>query len=421
MIHNFKTKTKIMSFRALKKVDEDLTRHKEKFDAKKIKLVGFISFLMGFAQAFFVYVMSSYFKLSSGMENLGLFYVVAYVVTLIILLNFHKIVRKWGKSTVFYFSLVFKIAVISFLMNINPSYWGVGLVMLYIIFGNLEWVSLDIIIESFSADKMSGRIRGRHLTILNAGFLVGPFLSTMILEKFNFQLVFLLLFVFNCLILLISILGFRKVNHKFDLDLSVTDVIKKIWQRKNILRIYYISFVLEFFYALLVIFVPIYLLDLGIDWKGIGIIFTVMLLPFVFLQYPMGFLADKRWGEKEFIIVSIIFMFLSTSVVYFISSASIALWSIVLLSTRIGAAMLEVLRDSYFYKRIDGHDVDLINFFRTAMPMGYILASSISVLLLLFFPVKSVFLAASLVVFSALWPAIFLVDNKCEKELRRNC
>ncbi len=136
-----------------------------------------------------------------------------------------------------------------------------------------------------------------------------------------------------------------------------------------------------------------------------------MLIPFVILQYPVGFLADKKMGEKEMLIFSIIFMAISSGVIYFISSSNIWIWAAVLLATRIGASMLEVLRDSYFYKKIDGHDIDLINFFRTSMPVGYILATGISFPLLLFFPLKSVFLLVMIVVLSALVPAFLLEDN----------
>jgi len=78
--------------------------------------------------------------------------------------------------------------------------------------------------------------------------------------------------------------------------------------------------------------------------------------------------------------------------------------------------MLEVLRDSYFYKRIDGGDVDLIDFFRTAMPAGYIVSSVLTLPLLLIFSIKATFILVAVVVFSALLPAFFLADNKCERE-----
>lgn len=385
--------------------------HDEKLEKKKVYLVNIFSFLMGFSQAMLIYVMAYYFKIAAGTEDVGIFYFVSYVVVLIFLLNLHKIVKKLGKSNVFYFSILASIVCASLLVFSNPSIWGIALLMLYIIFINIGWVSLDVILESFSTDSMSGRIRGLHLTVINTGYLIGPFLSTKVLEKFDFQGIFAFLLIFNSLVLILSLIGVRHVNHKFDGNLKVRGLIKKVFARKDILKVYYIAFALDFFYALLVIYTSIYLLNQGISWSQIGIIFTVMLIPFVILQYPVGFLADKKMGEKEMLIFSIIFMAISSGVIYFISSSNIWIWAAVLLATRIGASMLEVLRDSYFYKKIDGHDIDLINFFRTSMPVGYILATGISFPLLLFFPLKSVFLLVMIVVLSALVPAFLLEDN----------
>jgi MFS family permease len=374
-----------------------MQNHDEKLEKNKVSLISFISFLMGFSGAMLVYVMAYYFKIAAGTEDVGIFYFVAYVIVLIFLLNLHKIVRKLGKSNVFYFSILASIVCAALLVFSSPSIWGIAILMLYIIFINLGWVSMDVILESFSTDSMSGRIRGLHLTVINAGYLVGPFLSTKVLEKFDFQGIFVFLLIFNSLVLVFSLIGIRSVNHKFEAKLKVRDILKKVLRRRDILKVYYIAFALDFFYALLVIYTSIYLLNKGISWSQIGMIFTIMLVPFVILQYPVGFLADKKLGEKEMLIFSIIFMGASSGIIYFISSSNIWIWASILLATRIGASMLEVLRDSYFYKKIDGYDVDLINFFRTSAPMGYIIATGISFPILLFFPVKSVFLLVSAV------------------------
>ena len=398
-------------------INEDATSHDESLDKKKIGQISFISFLMGFAQAVMIYVMSSYFKQISGTENVGSFYLVSYAITLIIFFNLHKLVKRFGKAEVFHYSIMLKIISLAFLIIFPSSYSALVFLVLYIISGNIEWVSLDVLLESYSSDRMSGRIRGKFLTIMNLGYLLGPFLSTRILDKFNFQGVFLFLFFVNIIVLYFSLAKIKKVNFQFDGEITVRDIISKVIKRKNILRIYYISFILEFFYALTVIYIPIYMLDLGMSWDQIGIALTVMLLPFVFVQYPMGILADKRFGEKEFIIGSLFFMVMSTAAIYFINSPSLLVWSLVLLATRCGAALLEVLRDSYFYKRIDGRDVDVINFFRTAQPFAFVVATICTSFILLFFSLKIIFLFIAVVVFTALIPAVFLVDNKCEREI----
>ncbi|HCU70672.1 MAG TPA: hypothetical protein DIC35_02860 [Candidatus Moranbacteria bacterium] len=390
--------------------------HSEKLDENRLKLTSFVTLLMGFSQAMLVYIMSSYFELSSGIENIGVFYGFSYVVFLFVLLNFHKLVRIGGKSNIFYFSLLAKIIALTMLVLMGPSKASVALMMLYIILGHIEWVALDAIVESFSVDKKSGRIRGLHLTIVNAGFMFGPFISMDILEKMGFHGVFMLALVFNCFVFIFSLIGFRSVNHRFDQKLKFVDIIKKVIVRKNIMRIYYIAFALDFFYAVMTIYAPIYLQGLGYSWEKIGIIFTIMLIPFVLVQYPMGVLADKRTGEKEFIIFSLLIMAVSTISVYFIGTGTVFLWAVILFFTRIGAALLEILRDSYFFKKVDAYDVDIIGFFRTSLPMAYIAATMFCTLTLFFLSIKFTFILAGIVTLSALYPAFKLVDNKSEKE-----
>ncbi len=392
--------------------------HDEKINRKKLKFIGYISFLLGFSQAVLAYIISSYINKATGSENVGLFYFISYILVLIVLFEFHKIIKIFGKSNTFFASLGIQTLSLIFLSAMAPGNLTLIFLVLYIFFGSLALVCLDIILESFSTDHKSGRIRGLHLMILDTGFILGPFLSTQLLEKYDFQAAFFVALLLNLIVLIIALSKLRGVNHEFKGSLNVDDIFKKIIRRKNVLRIYYISFVLEFFYAIMIIYSPIYLKSLGISWEQIGLIFTVMLIPFIILPYPAGFLADKRFGEKELLIASLFIMVLSTAAILFIDTSDVLLWTIVLFSTRIGAALIQTLRDSYFYKRIDGHDVDLINFFRTSMPTAYILAAVFSFFILSFYPINYVFMMLCALILSALWPAFRLADNKSEKELK---
>lgn len=398
-------------------------KHDEQMDKGKIKLINFISFLMGFIQALFIYVISTYFKEASGTENVGPFYLITFGIVLIIIFNLHKAFRKIGKSNVFIFSLIFKIVSVVFLLVLPPSPLSIAMLMAYIIFASIEWVSMDVILESFSIDNMSGRIRGKHLTVLNLGFLLGPFISTQIVGKFGFEGIFVILLFVNSFMFLISLIGLRNVNHRFEAKLGIFQLLKKVRKRKNILRIYWISFALDFFYALAIIYTPIYLLDIGLSWEKIGLIFTAMLVPFVIFQYPIGILADKKTGEKELIIISLLFLAFFTGIIYFIGSTpSILIWSLVLFATRIGAAILEIMRDSYFYKRIDGRDADIIDFFRTTQATSYIFSAIVAFAIFKIFPanpIRLIFISIVIVILLALFPALRLADNKCEQEVKK--
>ena len=392
-----------------------IMKHDEKLDPGKIKFIDLVSFIAGFGQALFLYITSNYFKMAAGTENVGFFYFIAFSVMLVIFLNLHKIVRRIGQGDLFFLAIFGQAAVTLGLFFVSPGFWGIVLVIAYIILVNLVWLALDLILESYSSDRWSGRIRGKFLVLMNAGIFFGPLVSAVILQKYDYYGIFLALLIFNVVVGIIGLVAFAGARQRFRGQLSVLAVLKKAGKRKNIRRIFFISFVLEFFYALMIIYTPLYLLRLGFSWEQIGLIFTVMLLPF-FLQFHIGLLADKKLGEKEMLTAAIALMAIATLAIYFITSRQIIVWAVILFATRVGAAFIEVLRDSYFYKRIDGRDVDLINIFRAARPAAYIFATAASTLLLFVYPLRSIFLLIALVVFLAFWPALRLTDNKSERE-----
>ncbi|NTW22977.1 MFS transporter [Candidatus Falkowbacteria bacterium] len=383
----------------------------------KLGIIYSLAAMVGFSQSLLIYVAASFFKQQSGQEDVGGFYFVAYLIVLVLLVNLHKFVRVWGKSHILRLAITGEIMSLS-LMLVGYSPWiGIVALIMFLIFDSLMNVSMDVVLESYSRDNSSGRIRGIYLTILNVGFIFGPKLSSWILENYGFAMIIIMVLILKSLILLFVFSGLGHiVNGHPDIRSTVKELLAKAWHRGSIKKIYYISCALEFFYGLMIIYSSLYLKDLGLSWGQIGTILMIMLIPFVFFEYPIGWLADKKWGEKEMLIFFLIWQGIFTGLLYFITVPSVWIWSLGMLATRVGAASVAILRDSYFYKRIDGDDVDLIDLFRTAAPIGYIMAAAASAILLNWVGLRELFLVNALVVLSAVVPAIRLKDNLSEAE-----
>ena len=182
-------------------------------------------------------------------------------------------------------------------------------------------------------------------------------------------------------------------------------------ENRNLFRIYHISFAMEFFYALMIVYTPLYLHSLGYSWADMGILFTVMLVPFVLLQYPLGVLSDRFFGEKEMLFGSIAIATLATATIPFLEVSTFVIWGGVLFMTRVGIAGIEILRDAYFYKQIDGNDMDIIAFFRTTRPLANMTAAILSAGILLFLPLSNVFFVVAVMLFFSLWSAYLLSDT----------
>ena len=394
--------------------------HQEHLNKKKVWIITLSSFLFGFVSSILSYNVSFYFQeaLKVNNHNVSIYYLFIDAIIFIVLFNLHKIVNRYGQSNVLFGFLMMKILLVAILINLPVMMFGSMILVLYLIFGNLARINLDVILEIFSTDRMSGRIRGMFLGIFSLGFIMGPKLSMIMKDAYGFRGIFMLIMFFDVLIFLIDFIWLRDIHHKDERDYTPMQIVKKFFKHKNLTRIYYIAFLIDFFYATMIIYTPLYLNSIGFSNADLGNMFTFMLLPFLFLQYPVGRIADKWLGEKELVIVSLIITGFSVAYIYFLDSTSLFVWSIALFMTRIGIAMLEVLRDSYFYKRIDGGDIAKIDFFRTSTSMAYIVFALMSVVLLQYYDIKSLFLILFIMMFTGLLPAFRLCDNLAECEIK---
>ncbi len=382
--------------------------------------INVLSFIFGFADSLFVYVLSSFFARVIGSDNVGVFYLVTFTIVFVLLWQLRSLIHRIGGSIRTFFLLILAAIATSAGLSMIPIGWPAAvLVVLLLVVTNLAWVTLDVVLEEFSEDGVTGRVRGLHLTIMNAGILLAPFFSTKVLAMADFGGIFFGITLGYVILLALSIIFLRNGRTPETADMEARSAWRKMLREPNLLSIYIISFALEFFYVIMVIYTPIHLLALGFSWEDIGLVFTVMLLPFVLLQYPLGVLADKRFGEKEFLIMSLGLAFAVTMAIGLFSSTSLFFWAVLLFLSRVGAAGIEVLRDAYFYKQIDGGDDDLIAFFRTARPAANIVGAVLAIPLLALFPLQSVFFLASAVLLVSLFFAFRLEDTPPEVELSR--
>lgn len=391
-----------------------ITKNTAKFNfgKKKLTLLNFFAFILGFQTALAAYVNSSFLKENSGLDNVGVFFFLAYAGSLVVLFNVHHLVKKYGKAKTFLFFLLLEFSSLFCAFLFSSISLGTVFVTISLLASPLMWVGLDILIENFSENKITGAIRGKNLSIMNLGWFLAPFLASVLIQEMGYGSVYLAgsLFVAVVFLVLIGNMDFGKNDYRR--NISINKTLKIIKDRPEISRIYYVSFILEFFYAAMIIYMPIYLMQEGFGWEQIGKIFTIMLVPFFLVQYPVGILADKKSGEKELIFLSFLTMAIFTFLLYYLAGKEMIFWMAFLFMTRIGAAVIEVLRDSYFYKQIGPKDVSIIDFFRTSRSFAYIAVSLIFGFLAFFFSIRELMIFLSLFILTGLIPIWKFKDTK---------
>jgi MFS family permease len=240
-------------------------------------------------------------------------------------------------------------------------------------------LALDVLIEDFSKNKDIGLVRGIALTSGNITLVLSPIFAGYIGTTFGFGTIFYIsiLFLFPLFIMIFSL---RKNMHEPTYHTqSIIETIKKVHRdfsarSKDIQLIFMINLLLQVFYTWIVIYSPLYLLHQGFNWEQIGIIFSIMLLPFLFFELPLGKMADRWFGEKEILAIGFVILGLSVIALAFIHSSSMAVWAIALFMTRVGASCIEIMSETYFFKQIHKGDAPIISLFRFARPLSLLIA-----------------------------------------------
>jgi len=258
-----------------------------------------------------------------------------------------------------------------------------------------------------------GETRGIFLTVMSTVGVISPIIVGSILVEANFATLYLIAAVVLLPLIYIVFRYFKKIKDNNFHHIHLTSGINTFLNDKNIRNIYLSNLMLQIFYTWVVIYVPLYLHNIiGFSWQQLGLMISIALLPFVLLEIPVGRLADEKLGEKELLITGIIIVSLSLISMSTIIEANFMLWTMILLLSRIGASIMEITTESYFFKHINASSQNLIGGFRTAGPLGLIIGPAIGSALLIFLDYRFMFAAFGLLILLGIKFASSIKDTR---------
>ena len=353
---------------------------------KHKSIVYLAGFLFTGATALTSYVNSSFLEKYLNEKYVGLIYIVASMITIWGMLKLPKILSRVGNR-----SMALSFATLNFLALLGMAFIDNIYSVLFsfaVFFISLNFLiaSFDIFVEDMGKHASVGKLRGFFLMFVNLAWVVAQFISSFLIDSSSFRGVYVVSasFMFLASIIFIFFMGDFK-DPKYT-KVPVLETFKVFIKNKDLSKIYLINLILKLFFAWMVIYTPIYLHEfLGFSWGEMGVIFTIMLVPFVLVDYPLGKLSDKM-GEKKILIIGFIITAVFTLIIPFITESAVWIWAIILFGTRVGAATIEVMSEEYFFKAVKEKNADEISFFRNTFPMAYIIAPAIATPLLLILP-----------------------------------
>lgn len=381
-----------------------------------------IAGIFGFSMAILVFMVAPYFRDILLTDNVTIPYILPEILVLVLFSWFLRMVGRVGKTVVFFTLVFFQILLLSMSIFFHGTITSVAYIVAH--FASLPFLImlLDMILEAHSKNEDSGRVRGLYIFFSGVGFIAGPVVGGFLADRYGFTVIFFVAIVCYVVIFLLALSRYLTEGTSEMLKkVSLLSSARQLGYNRDMRNIYIISFLLEGFYTMSVITFPIILIKSGLTLAQAGLIFTVMILPFIVFSYPAGCLADRRWGEKEILVGAMVFLGIALLVISQTESGGMFLWMGLFFATRVGAAIMETMRDSYFYKRVDGDDLALISFFRTARAVGSILAAGITFLFLYFGrSYGEVFIFFSVCFFMGIILALQLKDSEPERAADKN-
>lgn len=273
--------------------------------------------------------------------------------------------------------------------------------------------TIDIFLQRRTDVGHTGSIRGIYMTVINAAWICGPLLGGILVAGNNYRNVYIASFALLFPLLYLVYENFRTFKDAHYVKLSTRQTFIKILRDRNISKIFGVNIILQTFFAWMTVYTPIYLHQtLGFSWSEVSVIFTIMLIPFILVEIPLGKLADKKWGEKEIMAMGFTIMGLSTIALSFFDMKSVLIWAIALFITRIGAASAEIMIETYFFKKMDGRDPEVLSMFRITRPLSYFTAPILTTIGLAYTTDRYLFVFLGILCLLALYPVLTIKDTR---------
>ncbi len=371
----------------------------------------FITLLLSLNYGAVIYINSTFlgeFFTSGGVTAL---FLSSYALNIGFFLITPKLLKHFGKERLFLTFLLICILGIGGL-SFSSVPWIIGAAFIaYQGFLFLVYWCIDIFLEENTPDQYTGELRGIHYTFINVGVASGAFLVTLVSDGISLRPVYwmsLTMFIIP-LIFAIQRFGQRKaevvVTEKLELPF------RKWWGNRSIRAISLSRLTLEIFYGIMIIYTPLYLHgELGFNWQELGFIFSIALLPFIFLEWPAGEMADRFWGEKEMLAIGLFITGVTLLVMPFLGSVFLS-WLMILFLSRVGASLVEIMTETYFFKKIDATNTDFLSIFRLMRPTGLIIGAGVGALVIHLVSYPAIFFALAIIVFLGLRESLYIKDT----------
>ncbi len=359
--------------------------------------------------------MSTFLATHLGESGTSLLYLIAALITLIAFFFVPKRLGRHGNWKVtLTLGLIELVAFLGLIIAEHPAEVAVYS-LVFLIVSVLISFNLDIFLEGIIAEDehKTGSVRGLYLSLANAAYVIAPVITGWLVGNDVFENAFFVAMLLLGPFLVILALGFKRFTDPIYEAPSIIPMVRQLREHIAVRRITLVQFMLRIFYALAIVYLPLYMHEhIGFSWGVIGLMFSVSLIPYALFEFPAGRIADRLLGEKELLGIGVILLAGTTVAVATLGKGDVALWYGILFLMNTGASLIEIASESYFFKHVNGKNINAISLFRMAGPAGRLAAVAVGAFFLLFADMRYLFIVFGLLFLYALVEVVKLKDTK---------
>lgn len=356
-----------------------------------IKKLGVISLLSSFAAAIVSTIWAIY--IYSFVQNDSYVGFITSFFTIIGVLAFifmTPVVQKCNKAKLY--GIVILTYIVSYTMfALLPSLYVLIIIgSLLAVATSLRTTLFGIIIRDKTKDREVSKNEGLIYTLINISWFVGPVLAGFLSSEYGIKSVFLMAaFLFLITSILFRIFKIYDAK-KTKPDKNPIKTFFSFFKNKKRIHSYIISGGVNLWWALIYIYIPLYIIESGFSEKTIGYFLGAIVVPLILTEYYFGKLAGKK-GFRKIFTAGYFLVGCAAFACFFLPKIIFILPILVLAS--FGMGMLEPTTEAYFFDVITPKQRSkFYGPYNTTIEVNWFIGSSIPAVMLLFFPFHYIFL-----------------------------
>lgn len=318
------------------------------------------------------------------------------IISTIVLIPF---VEKNSKSKIYLVSLaIYTLSYILFAVT-SSIFLIIGVALLISVIGTLKVTVFGIILRDKSKDKNVSKNIGLVYTFVNLSWLIGPLIAGFIAQDYGIAKVFFVGAGFQALAFFLFI-SFRIKDDRVEkrIDRHPLRILTDFLKNKNRLIIYILSSGVNFWWALIYIYIPMHIIDSGFNDRTVGYFLFAVIVPLVLLEYYFGKKASEK-GFKRLFFTGYFLLSLFSLICFFVGNLYFIL--IILVLASVSAAMVEPTTEAYFFMIISEAQRDkFYSPYNTAIDIANAVATFLGAVILFFLPFKFIFIFFAISMFS---------------------